>query len=282
MNTDVEPLLREGLDRLTAGARVPEGLAGRILARRRRRRVAGGAIVAAAAAVTAVMAVAATGGTARPAATARSQATAGPAATGRALATAHVVRRVENALANDDRVMRETWSMAPNAGSAAFFDGRLSYENVTWSYRGHNSTETLGAHGQLQAIMGTGIVNGRLRGVQVDYIRHEWELIPGMLSTAPVSACTTADFLEAAADPTTNWPSLIGRTLACGGYKMAGYAEIGGAETLKISGSRVLDVGPAPAGDITVTDTLFVSPATYLPARITERSATAAGPGQHG
>jgi len=40
MNSDVELLLREGLDRLTVGARVPAGMAGRVLARRRRRRAA--------------------------------------------------------------------------------------------------------------------------------------------------------------------------------------------------------------------------------------------------
>jgi photosystem II stability/assembly factor-like uncharacterized protein len=56
MNTDVELLLREGLDRLTVGAQVPAGMAGRVLARRRRRRAAGYATaVAAAAAVTAAL-----------------------------------------------------------------------------------------------------------------------------------------------------------------------------------------------------------------------------------
>jgi hypothetical protein len=278
MNTDVELLLREGLDRLTADAGVPGGLVGRVLARRRRRRAAGSATaMAAAAAVTAVVVVTATGGTAGPAATARAR--AGPAATGPALATAYVVRRVENALANDDQVMRQTMSVAPNSGGAAFFDGQLSYENVTWAYQGRNSTEIFGAHGQLQATMGTGIVNGKLQGVQVDYIRHEWELIPGMLSTAPVNACTKAGFLEATGDPGTNWPLLIGRTLACGGYKMAGYAEIDGAETVKITGSRVVRIGSGPAGAITFTDTLFVSPSTFLPVRITQ---SAAAPGVHG
>jgi hypothetical protein len=277
MTTDVELLLREGLDRLTADARVPAGLVGRALVRRRRRRTATCAIVAAAAAVTAVVVVAATGGTAGPAAT-RARATAGPGATGSALATAYVVRRVENALANDDRVMRQTQSVAPGSGGSTFFDGQLSYQSVTWAYQGRNSTETFGAHGQLQATMGTGVVNGKLQGVQVDYIRHQWELIPGMLSAAPVSACSKADFLQVD-DPGTNWPSLIRQTLACGGYKMAGYAEIDGAKTVKVTGSRVFDVAPGPTGDITITITLFVSPVTYLPVRITQ---SAAAPGAHG
>jgi hypothetical protein len=58
MNTDVELLLRQGLDRLTAGARVPDGMADRVLVHRRRRRAAGYATaVAAAAAVTAALIV---------------------------------------------------------------------------------------------------------------------------------------------------------------------------------------------------------------------------------
>jgi hypothetical protein len=280
VNNDVELLLREGLDRLTADPRVPAGMAGRVLVHRRRRRAAGyAAPVAAAAAVTAVVVVvvAATGGTAGPAAT-RTRAAASPAASGPALATAYLVRRVENALANDDQVMRETTSVAPGRGGAAFFDGQLSYQSVTWAYQGRDSTEIFGVHGQLQATMGTGIVNGKLRGVQVDYIRHEWELIPGMLSGAPVNACTTAGFGEATVDPGTNWPLLIRRTLACGGYKVAGYADIGRAETVRITGSRVIDLGSVPPGHITVTDTLFVSPSTYLPVRITQ---SAAAPGEH-
>jgi hypothetical protein len=273
MNTDVELLVREGLDRLTADARVPAGMAGRVLARRRRRRVAGYATAAtAAAAVAAAVVVAvATGGAAGPAAT-HARAAAGPA-----LATAYVVRQVENALANDGQVMRETQSLlSPNGGSAGFFDGKLSYESVTWAYQRRNSTETLGAHGQLQAIAGTGIVNGKIRGVQVDYILHQWGFIPGYLFAGPVNACRMPVFLGATGE-STNWPLVIERTLACGRYKMAGYAQIDGAETVKMTGSWVVGAGSNAA--ITTTDTLFVAPSTYLPVRITQSSTS---PGLHG
>jgi hypothetical protein len=200
-----------------------------------------------------------------------------PAAPGPALATAFVVHRVEDAFANDDQVMRETMSLdAPSSGKAAFFDGQQSYQSVTWAYQGHTSTETFGAHGQLQATIGTGIVNGKLQAVQVDYIRHQWELIPGNSFGAPVNACTNAGFLDAPNSPGTNWPLLIVRTLACGGYKMVGYANINGAETVKIAGSRVIGTGSAEG---TNTVTLFVSPSTYLPVRIT---LSIAAPGVHG
>ena len=63
MNTDLQDLLREGLDRLTAGASVPDGLVGRAQQHNRRRRIkvraaiaAGTAVAAAAAAVTVGMA----------------------------------------------------------------------------------------------------------------------------------------------------------------------------------------------------------------------------------
>jgi len=271
VNTDVELLVREGLDRLTADARVPAGMAGAVLARRRRRRAAGYAIAAtaAAAAVAAIVVAVATGGTARPAAT-RARASAGPV--GPALATAYVVRQVENALANDDQVMRETQSLlSPNGGSAGFFDGKLSYESITWAYQGRNSTETLGAHGQLQAIMGTGIVNGKIRGVQVDYILHHWGLIPGYLFTGPVNACRMPVFLGATGE-STNWPLVIERTLACGRFKMAGYAQIDGTETVKMTGSWVLGGGSGAA--TTITDTLLVAPSTYLPVRIIQSGTT--------
>ncbi len=283
MNTEVEQLLREGLDRLTAGVPVPAGLADRARDRRRRRRVAArSAIVAAAAAVTAAAVIAATGGPAGPAGGGRVQATPGPAVKGPAQASAYVVGRIENALANDDQVMRETISLGPHNGEAAgYFDGRPTYQSVTWSYQGRARTEFLGAHGQVQSDMGTGIVDGKLRGVQVDYILHQWMLIPGMLSKAPANACTKAGFGEAIGDPNTDWPLLIRRTLACGGYRLAGYAEIDGAATLKITGSQVVDTGVPGVGDVRFLDTLYVNPATYLPARITE-SATTSGPGSPG
>ena len=285
---------------------------GRALARRRRRRAAGyaTAMAAAAAAITAVAVIAATGGTTGPAAT-RARATTDPAATwaggptpralplpapepGPRRAQPYVVRRVENALAHDDQVMRETTSVAPTADSSLDFEGLTSYELVTWSYRGRNSTETFGAYAQLQDTTGTGIVNGKLWEVEVDYIRHQWYLTPGMPSGTPVTDCTTAWFQEVTGQPGPDWPSLTERTLACGGYKMAGYARIDGALTLKITGSVNIPTpphglapgtsatpGPRPAGYITTfTNTLFVSPSTYLPVRVIHFTTARAGNGR--
>jgi hypothetical protein len=65
------------------------------------------------------------------------------------------------------------------------------------------------------------------------------------------------------------------QTLACGGFKMTGYADIDGAETVTITGSRVIGAGSA---EVTNTLTLFVSHSTYLPIRIT---LSLASPGLH-
>ena len=76
-----------------------------------------------------------------------------------------------------------------------------------------------------------------------------------------MNARTKTGFLEATGDPGPNWPSLIGRTLACGGYKIAGYAETDGPrdpQGNRISGGRH---GPATPGDITITDTDVTAPA---------------------
>jgi hypothetical protein len=202
--------------------------------------------------------------------------TGGPAPTGPALATAYVVHRVEDAVANDNQVMRESRSLdSPDSGGAGFWDGQPSDEQVTWAYQGRNNAETFGAHGKLQGTEGTGIVNGKLQGVEVDYILHQWGLISGAFFGSLANACTNAGFMAAPGDPGTNWPLLIVRTLACGGFKMAGYADIDGAKTVKITGSRVIGTGST---ETTNTLTLFVSPSTYLPVRIT---LSLASPGLH-
>jgi hypothetical protein len=64
MNADVEELLREGLDRLTAGVRIPPDLLERACARRRRRLARRGVLIGGMAAVTAAARVAVTAGAA--------------------------------------------------------------------------------------------------------------------------------------------------------------------------------------------------------------------------
>ena len=253
------PVRARSLSWLTAGARAPGGPAGR--ARRRRRQlVAVSAIAIAAGAVTAAAVTAAAGGMAGH---------AGPG-TSRAQTTAYVVGRMENALANDNLVTRETTSLI-TGGGATFFDGRRSYQEVTWSYQGRHSTQIFGSHGQLQGVMGTGMADGKIQEIQVDYLQRQWELIPATPDSVPANACTLPGFMDVPGNQSVDWPSLIRRTLACGGYKAAGEAEIDGAETLKITGQRTLPF------NIREVVTLFVSPSTYLPVRLTDAVLPTAG-----
>ena len=116
MNTDVEELLRDGMERFTAGVQAPAGLA-RTASRLHHRRLAVRAAVAcgtAAVTAAAVLAVAAGagGGPAR----------SGPAVS-RAHTTAYVISRVEKALAGQHLVLHgrisgvwgpsSTWAYGP-------------------------------------------------------------------------------------------------------------------------------------------------------------------------
>jgi hypothetical protein len=257
------PVRARSLSWLTAGARAPAGPADR--ARRRRRQLVAFSAIAiaiAAGAVTAAAVTAAAGGMAghvRP-------------GTSRAQTTAYMVGHIENALANDNLVTRETTSLI-TGGGATFFDGRRSYQEVTWSYQGRRSTQIFGSHGQLQGVMGTGMADGKIQEIQVDYLLRQWELIPATPDSVPANACTLPGFLDVPGNQSVDWPSLIRRTLACGGYKAAGEAEIDGAETLKITGQRTM----TPPFNIREVVTLFVSPSTYLPVRLTDAVLPTAG-----
>src|ERR1700726_4522245 len=66
MNEDVEQMVREGLDRLTEGARAPAGLVHRARRHRSRRRLAAGSAIAGATATVTVAAVIATCAAAGP------------------------------------------------------------------------------------------------------------------------------------------------------------------------------------------------------------------------
>src|SRR5262249_31139573 len=98
MNGDVEELLREGLDRLTAQVEVPPGMVGRARAHHRRRKIAAGAALACGtAAVTAVAVIAVASPGTRP----------GTGGVTTAQTTAYVISRVENALAAEHFVIQE-------------------------------------------------------------------------------------------------------------------------------------------------------------------------------
>src|SRR5262245_46163668 len=102
MNGNVEELLREGLDRLTADADVPAGIAHQVHAHRRRRKIVTRTALACgtAAVIAAAVIVAAGPGRGLPAPV-------------RAHTTAYVIWRMKNALAEKNKVIQTTYTFSP-------------------------------------------------------------------------------------------------------------------------------------------------------------------------
>ena len=293
MKGDVEELVREGLDRLTADVRVPAGMAARVRVRRRRRKVAGRAALACAtAAVTAVAVIAVTGGSDRP----------GPGGVASARTTAYVVARGERALAAEHFVIEGRAS-----GSVSFSvhghrvrssDGPTS----SWSYGnrqrmveftgtgcGHARPDGVCSHhGGSEPYLadGTALVGGKLTGAYVTYYNDKYSLYP--LGNTHVKACsTTAQLgLGGPAVRVPNWPAFIKAMLGCTAATVTGHARIGGERATVISGLIDIPLRKGYAGvvkerRVRVRYTLYVDPTTYLPVRAygsTETYGGAAGP----
>jgi hypothetical protein len=265
MSTAFEELLRDSMERQTAGIGLPAGVAGRARRRHRRRRLARCAAAATLAAGTAAAAVAAlvvpAGG--HPVGHAADQ------------TTAYLIRRVDGALASGNLVMRETISLRHDFG---YEDGVRSYQTVIWSYRGEMSELTFGAGGRLQADNGTAVADGKLRSVEVDDIRGTWEFSPATAPSGPPKPCTLAGFLAAGSGyEVADWQSLLRRELRCGGYTVAGRAVVDGITTVKLTGSMVIDNRIASL-DLRCVNTIFVDPATYLPVRVWQDGVPVTGP----
>jgi hypothetical protein len=264
MNTDVEELLREGMERFTAGVRAPAGLAHTASGLRRRRMAVRAAVACGAAAVTATVAVVVAvgaGGT--------------PGRTNPGMAntrtTAYVISRVDKALARQHLVLRgrTTTTAGPS---------------VSWAYGPRHRFEEFTGTGKPFLVQGTALIDGKLTGVYVTYYNHEWSLLPQ--GPAPASACSRGAAIEMAGPPipASNWPAFIRATLACGAATMTGHAWIGGVRTLKITGSPVTErLSPGEARAIhekwlRAQWTLYVNPKTYLPARLSSAAHTYGGP----
>jgi len=261
MNGDVEELLREGLDRLTAQAEVPPGLAGRVRAHRRRRQIAArAALVTATAAVTAAAVIAAT----LPGAGQRSDAI-------NARTTAYVITRVENALATENFVIQ---GQATGTLTVTVHGHRVSSSNgqtSSWSYGKRDRMEEFW-RGKPYLADGTALVDGKLVGAYVTYYNHKYSLSP--LGHYHLKACSTTAQLVLGGPSVTmpDWPAFIRAMLRCQAATVTGHARIGGVPTTVISG--LIDI-PLSRGytrtvgeaRVRVRYTLYVDSANYLPVR---------------
>jgi hypothetical protein len=269
MNTDVEDLLREGMERFTADLRAPAGLT-RLVARRHRRRVVlrsmtAGAAALAAGAVALAMAV---------------LPVAGHGIDGSAVDAAYVVKHVTSALSAAEPgeiaqmkvttigpplpggtaavTTSEEWSnggqwravLYSPAGHQVFDEGfstasgftLVSYPARTWTREpglGRSATPSLGS------------LSGRHGcGPAVSAFPLLFRLgLPGTSSSASSLPTTVATALRTA--------------VSCGTLAVAGRQRIDGIEAIELT-SRPSSL---------IAETIWVSPDTFLPVRVVVRSA---------
>jgi hypothetical protein len=280
MNTDVEELLRNGMERFTAGVRAPDGLA-RAAGRMHRRRVAlRAALVSSAATVAAVAAVIAM----VVVADAR-------ASRNGAQMVADLTSQVRRAVANDNLVYvgRTNGTDGP---SVVWAHGRQSRWVEYWPATDYRDRVVNGQRlwdfppqyrGQAFSVEGTALVGGKLMGAYVIYSDRKYNLSRQLPTQS--SACTTTGALEMGGPAVVgiNWKSFIDQMLACGAASASPRVRVNGAETTKITGKPVTVRLPAGyskvihAKWVTVRWALYVNPATYLPVRIEGSTKTYGG-----
>jgi len=252
MNTEVEDLLRQAMERLTERVPAPAGLAAKADRGRRRGQLrARGAMAGAAAAITAASVAVTVAG---PGPHADSLAGARP----QARTAAYVIRAIEGALgAADNKIMFLSTHVNPRA-----YGGQRPLIDF-WSYR-HLTSSAKGLGGHLFSETAGRGVHGRATGILVDFRDRTWwrgRLPDPHLASYPPNGCAgQPDDSPLPGDPA--WAPYLRATLACGGYRVAGKAQVDGREALKIvSTAKNVEFRYAH-------ETFFVSPATYLPIRI--------------
>jgi hypothetical protein len=282
MSSEVEDLLREGMQRFTEGVRAPAGLA-QLARRQRRRRIfrgtMGSVIAAAAAAAGVAVAMTAAGTVAQPG-----------SSLAQARAAAYVVSRVKHALASENRVfVGSTMSTGDQPSITWAYGAHNRFEEFTGAQCGQvNSSGDCSNHGGSVRYLaaGTALVNGKLTGAYVTYFDHKYSLSP--VYAAPPSACGRAALgMGGPPVPTPHWSSFIRATLDCGAAKVTGHVRINGQETIEITGKPITVRLRGGAGKAVheryarALWTLYVNPATYLPVRlvgITEAFGGSGGP----
>ena len=274
MSTDLQDLLREGLDRLTVGATVPDGLVGRAQQHNRQRRIriraaiaAGTAVAAAAAAVT--VSLAASG----------NQPSNAPV---RTQTIADVASRTEQALAaavdqgKAIQVTRMSSRNMPFGLTVVGPQGGPQYPSPTqrlpgahaavtaqsmmsWQYRDLYLQEGFSAAGRLVFVNANGPITLR-SGKQVEgnygaaYPVHvRWRTVFGGVS-GPAPGLSCQNFPS----EYPSWRASISKALSCGLYRLSGRQWVDGVDAM------TLVAEPRGMG---FRDTMWVDPSTYLPVR---------------
>jgi hypothetical protein len=245
--TDIEQLLREDMDRRTAGLTISPGLAGRAYRRRRRRMAARATCATVAAAAVAISATVFLGQ---------------PAGQTRALTTAYVVSRSEAALAvaaGEDPIISITGSDG-NAGMSIAGDSPMvAYAQTHRWYHGTDfRVQELNTAGQP---VDDDITTGSTE-TEFFYPAKAWWQNPAPWATAPATAqkpptCASDKYFGADGSP-LDWAADIKEALHCGLYKVAGTEQVGTVAAIKLM----------PVHPDHITAVLWLDPGTYLPIKI--------------
>jgi RNase P protein component len=280
MTSDLEELLHEGLDRLTAGAEVPAGLLGRARLRNRQRRMAIRASVAAGTALAAAAAViiVTSGAGHRP---------QGGGAT-QTQTVAYVTSRTQQALAAEERkgraieeiltsgrhvtfgftVLNMALSKEKNPVGSAVLPGVLAGVSaermVTWLYRQRILYEGFSAAGT-QVFNSTFNVITTRSGRQVTKVygaaypaRTRWKTdLGGQSGPLPPLTCQT---VIGVAPLGSSWRAALSKAVSCGLFRLDGRQRVDGVDALKIASK--------PDNGLPARETIWVDPATYLPVRV--------------
>lgn len=294
MNADLGELLREGIERATAGERLGPGLAGRARQRHHRRaltvRAAAVASTAAAAAAAVLAAAIATGGSPQPGAE----------------TTAYVIGHTERALAVAERgslIERVTATlpgMIARVGAVAvvvpaprkvtpsvrkrdtrFLSSLPIVRTTSWSYRGQTRIEGFASGGRLAIDLGPAAPTRPggprpARGIiAVDPNAGKWYHRLQMSATFGTGRLTCGnqglDWTAAGGGHLTpsEWTALISKALSCRLFQAAGHQQAGGVDALRLTATpRLLRELHGVAADIGPTVTLWVNPKTFLPVRL--------------
>jgi len=277
MASDLEELLHEGIDRLTADAEIPAGLIGRARLRNRQRRMAIRASVAAGTAlVAAVAAIVVTAGASRgpqPGGTAQTQtlayvttrtqqALAKAAGKGRAIEVIHASGRHE---AFGFTVLNQVPSVQNSFGSAVVpgvLAGVAAQRMVTWIYRERLLYEGFSAAGTMVfnsifnvATTRSGHQVTRLYGAAYQ-ARTRWQtILHGKNRPLPRLTCQTAVGI---APLGSSWRTALSKAVSCGLFRLDGSQRVDGVDALKIVSK--------PHNGLGAREAIWVDPETY-PAR---------------
>jgi hypothetical protein len=281
-DSDLQELLREGIDQHTDGIRLPDGLAARARRQHARRRravraagLAGAATTAGAVAAAAVLTTSGTAITAQPGL----PRPAGHGAAPQARTVAEIVRATGQAV-RADLVLESTGniqldSLQYSGGHRTWL--RLHY--LSWSYRNLSAIEGFtgpagfgGRHrvrfamaGQATSTTPKSVSSGTY--TRVDYVSRTWgrATLRERVPAAPVPlSCSQRQFLsrpmaDLRTDLSTS-PASIRAAVACGGLRITGRGRVSGQPVIELAGTARLTRYPLAVD---------VSPATYLPVRLT-------------